>query len=53
LNKVLEVIGIFLVIVIAVVALFNIEEATKIAVNAIIAAVLIGIFVKIGDLFKG
>jgi uncharacterized membrane protein YadS len=51
-NKVLTYITIFLVIVIAVVALFDIDEAVKIAVNAIVAAILIGMLVKIGDIFK-
>jgi len=51
LNKVLTGIGIFSVLLIAVVSLFNIDLAVKIAVNAILATMLIGILVYIGKIF--
>ena len=51
-KKVLTYITIFGVILIAVVSLFNIDEAVKIGANAIIAAILIGMLVKIGDIFR-
>lgn len=51
-NKVLTYITILGVIIIAVVSLFDIDTAIKIAVNAIIAAILIGMLVKIGNIFK-
>lgn len=50
-NKVLTYIGIFSVILIAVVSFFDIDLAVKIAANAIIAALLIGILVYIGKIF--
>jgi len=50
-NKVLTYIGIALVIVISVVALFNIDEAVKITVNAIIGVMLVGVLIAVGKAF--
>lgn len=50
-KKVLTGIGIVSVLVIAIVSLFDIDVAVKIAGNAIIAALLIGILVYIGNIF--
>jgi len=52
LKKVLSGIGIVSVLAIAIASVFDIDLATKIAANAIIAAVLIGILVYIGNLFE-
>ena len=50
-NKVLTYIAIFSVILIAVISFFDIDLAVKIGANAIIAALIIGILVRIGDIF--
>jgi hypothetical protein len=51
LDKVLTGIAIISVIIIFIVSLFDINKAVQIGVDAIIAAVIIGILVYIGRLF--
>lgn len=50
-EKVLSVIAIISVIVIFIVSLIDINKAVEIGVNAIIAALIIGILVYVGGIF--